>query len=85
MYAFTSSRHVFYVSVDSGGFMKLHQLLAYDISPIRPLLAAGVSSLLSDGCAARQISLTGNLRQQTRSLAFNRNTLTDCLNILRSQ
>jgi len=43
------------VAVDSCGLIKLNDLFAYDISPKWPLLGAGVSLLLSDGCAVSVI------------------------------
>ena len=85
MYPFTWSRHVLYVAVDSRGFMKPHQPFAYDISPKVPLLAAGVSSVLSDGGVVCDISQTLNLRQQAQWLTFHQKTLTYCPNIMRCQ
>jgi len=50
--------------------MELHQLFGDDIALKGALLVAGVSSLLSDRCAIREISLTSNLGQQAQRRPF---------------
>jgi len=65
--------------------MKRDHPFGYDISPKRPSLVAGVSSLLSDGGAVSEILLTSIVPQQDPRLTFHQKKLTNSPNITRSE